>query len=73
MKNNKQHNSQKPVQTPQLGVFNVIARFFIILFHLMTFTIKSDYEKWFEITSGFLVWLNLFVITYSVLSILNVL
>ena len=54
-------------------ILHAIARFFIVLFQVATFTIKSEYERWFEIASGLLIWLNLFVIGYSVLSILNVL
>ena len=48
-------------------IFSVIARFFVIMFKLMTFTIKSEYDRWFEIGCGILVWLDLFVIVYEIL------
>ena len=34
MKDNKQHNSPKPVETPQLGVFGVVSRFFYNIQHI---------------------------------------
>jgi hypothetical protein len=57
----------------KFAIFSVIARFFVIMFRLMTFTIKSEYGRWFEIASGLSIWLNVFVIVYSILKGLNVL
>lgn len=57
----------------KFAIFSVIARFFVVMFRLMTFTIKSEYDRWFEIASGLLVWLNMFVIVYGILKGLNVL
>lgn len=57
----------------KFAIFIVIARFFVIMFKLMTFTIKSKYDRWFEIASGLLMWLNIFVIVYSILKGSNVL
>ena len=57
----------------KFAIFIVIARFFVIIAKLMTFTIKSEYDRWFEIASGLLIWLNMFVIVYSILKGLNVL
>jgi hypothetical protein len=54
-------------------IFSVISRFFVIMFRLMTFTIKSGYSRWFEIAGSLLVWLNMFVMVYSILKSLNVL
>ena len=47
---------------------NVIyhSRIFLVLFKLMTFTIKSEYGKWFDITIGLLVWLNVIIIIYFI-------
>lgn len=47
---------------------NVIyhSRIFVVLFKLMTFTIKSEYDKWFDITCGLLVWLNVIIIIYFI-------
>ena len=63
----------KNSETRQSIILHVIARFFVVLFQVATFTIKSEYSRWFEIASGMLIWLNLFVIGYSALSLLNVL
>lgn len=66
-------NDKKEADSKALNIAVVIARFFKIMFKLMTFTIKSEYDRWFEVSGGLLVWLNMFVIVYAVLSILNVL
>lgn len=57
----------------KFAIFSVIARFFVVMFRLMTFTIKSEYDRWFEVGCGILVWLDLFIIVYGILKGLNVL
>jgi len=46
---------------------NIIASFFIVIFKLMTFTMKSKYERWFEIICGIFMWLDFFIIAYGIL------
>jgi hypothetical protein len=44
------------------NIIIIILGGFVILYRLMTFKINSKYEKWFEITSGILVWVNVLII-----------
>jgi len=44
MKDNKEHNSPEPVQTPQLGVFGVVARFFYNIEQVTV--IRFEYNSW---------------------------
>jgi len=53
-------------------IFIGIMGLFVVLFRVATFR-KSEYERWFDIVSGALVWVNLAVIGWCVLNILNVL
>lgn len=67
------NTENKKEQKKQLTLYGVLARFFVKMYELMTFKIESKYDRWFEVGCGISVWLNLFVITYSVLKGLNVL
>ncbi len=51
-------------------LFNII-EFFVVLFKLMTFTIKSEYSKWLDTVSGLLVWMNVTIIIYFIYIILK--
>ena len=73
MKTKDMNTTEVKKKNSKFAIFIVIARFFVIMFKLMTFTIKSKYDRWFEIASGLLMWLNIFVIVYSILKGSNVL
>jgi hypothetical protein len=40
------------------------------MYKLMTFTIQSEYDRWFNIISGLLIWLNIFVIIYCLVDLI---
>lgn len=71
------HDNYKGMNTTEVtkkkrknDIFSVIACIIVVMFRLMTFTIKSEYERWFEIGSGIILWL---VILYGILNVLNIL
>jgi len=53
--------------TKMANTRNIVTSFLIIMFQLITFTIKSEFDRWFEIVSGLLMWLNVFLIVYAIL------
>ena len=53
--------------TKMANTRNIVTSFLIIMFQLTTFTIKSEFDRWFEIVSGLLMWLNVFLIVYAIL------
>lgn len=55
----------------KLTILNIIPSLFNIIFQLLTFTIKS--ERWLKIASGVLIWINILLIGYGLLSIFNIL
>jgi hypothetical protein len=54
-----------------MKVIDIIKVYIKVLFKILIFKQKSEYNRWFEIAISVSVWFNLIVVLYSILKSIN--